>query len=76
MNAESLAKFIIKNILSEDNSDKNKIEYLAEILRAIYQMGQGKGEDKMRKKITPLLNSPELDSAQIKECLSKLLSCL
>ncbi|VAW71079.1 hypothetical protein MNBD_GAMMA09-145 [hydrothermal vent metagenome] len=78
MNAEDLAKFIIENILSEDSPDKNKIKNLAKILHAIYQMGQGKGEDDMRGKISPLLNLPESDSnsKQIKELLSGLLSRL
>ncbi len=76
MNAEDLAKFVLENILSEDSSDENKIKKLAEILRAIYQMGQGKGAKDMRDKISPLLNSPESDSTKIKEILSGLLSQL
>ena len=75
MSAENFSKHILECIYSEEDDDK-KVKYLTGILRSIYQMGQGKGENNMRNKISILLNSPEQNADTLRDQIGSILSSL
>jgi hypothetical protein len=76
MNAENISKTIIENHVPEYKDDTKKINNLANLLRAVFQMGRGRGEDDLRNHISSLLGTPELSADELKTQLAAMLSNL
>lgn len=76
MSANDFAKTVIEQHFPQYKDDAVARNNLSKILRAVFQLGHGTGEDDLRKKVSVLLGSPSLNIDEVKKQLTTILSRL